>query len=166
MAGDTWYTDTSFWAGASFVVFVGGVMYTKVHKKVGEMLDDRVNSIKEQINEAQALRDEAEALLGEYQRKQRDAEKEAAAMVEHAKADAKIMADQAKTDVAEMIARRTKVAEEKIAQAEASAVQEVQKAAVDVAIAAATNVLGAEMKGKSGKALIGASIEEVEKKLH
>lgn len=166
MAGDVWYADTSFWAGASFVVFVGGVVATKAHKKIAEMLDGRVDEIKAQIDEAKTLREEAENLLGEYQRKQRDAEKEAADMLEHAKADAKIMLDEAKSDIEEMAARRTRVAQEKIAQAEASAVKEVQKVAVDAAISAATSVLADELKGDTGSAIVNQAIEEVGQKLH
>ena len=166
MAGDVWYADTSFWAGASFVVFVGGVIATKAHKKIGDMLDERVEAIKTHIDEAKTLREEAENLLGEYQRKQRDAEKEAAEMLEHAKADAKIMLDEAKSDIEEMTARRARVAQDKIAQAEASAVKEVQKVAVDAAISAATSVLGEKLQGRSGSAIISEAIDQVGDKLH
>lgn len=160
------FTDTSFWVAASTVVFVGGVLYSKAHKKVGEMLDARSDEIRKQIEEAKSLRDEAEQMLLDYQRKQRDAEKEAADMVAQAEEDSKLMLDAAKGDLAEMAERRTRAAEEKIAQAEAAAVKEVQAVAVNVAVEAATAVLADSLKGKAGKELADAAIAEVEGKLH
>lgn len=167
MASDgSFLTDTSFWVAASTVVFVGGVLYSKAHKKVGEMLDARSDEIRKQIEEAKSLRDEAEQMLLDYQRKQRDAEKEAADMVAQAEADAKILADEAKQDIEALVRRRTRAAEDKIAQAEAAAVKEVQAVAVNVAVGAATAVLADTLKGKPGKELVDASIADVESKLH
>jgi F-type H+-transporting ATPase subunit b len=165
-SGVPFYADTSFWVAASTVVFVGGVLYSKAHKKVAELLDARSDEIRKQIEEAKSLRDEAEEMLLEYQRKQRDAEKEAADMVAQAEEDAKIMLDAAKGDIADMAERRTRAAEDKIAQAEATAVKEVQAVAVNVAVEAATAVLADSLKGKNGKTLADAAIAEVESKLH
>lgn len=165
-SGVPFYADTSFWVAASTVVFVGGVLYSKAHKKIGEMLDARSDEIRKQIEEAKSLREEAENMLLDYQRKQRDAEKEAADMVAQAEEDAKIMLDAAKADLTEMAERRSRAAQEKIAQAEAAAVKEVQAVAVNVAVEAATAVLADSLKGKPGKALADDAIAEVESKLH
>jgi len=167
MAGDVpFYADTSFWVAASTVVFVGGVLYSKAHKKIGEMLDARSDEIRKQIEEAKSLRDEAEQMLTDYQRKQRDAEKEAADMIAQAESDAKILTDEAKGDIEALVERRTRAAEDKIAQAEAAAVKEVQAVAVNVAVEAATAVLADTLKGKAGKGLADSAIAEVESKLH
>jgi F-type H+-transporting ATPase subunit b len=167
MAGTgPFYTDPTFWVAGSFTVFVGGVLYVKAHKKIAAMLDERTAAIRAQLDEAQELREDAEKLLNEYQRKQRDAEKEAAEMVAQAQEDAKIMAKEAKADIEAMIRRRTRAAEEKIAQAEASAVKEVKAVAVNVAVAAATEVFADKLKGKDGGALIDKAISDVESKLH
>lgn len=167
MAGDVpFYADTTFWVAGSFVVFVGGLLYKGVHKKVVEGLDEKLDAIRAQIDEAKALRAEAENMVIEYQRKQRDAEQEAADMVAQAKADAKIMAKAAKADLEDLMRRRERSAEEKIAQAEANAIKEVKAAAVTVAVEAATSVLAGAMKGKAGTALVDDAIAEVEKKLH
>jgi len=165
-SGGSLFSDTSFWVALSTTVFVGGVLYTKAHKKVGEMLDARSDEIRKQIDEAKSLRDEAEQMLLDYQRKQRDAEKEAADMVAQAEDDAKIMAEAARGDIADMIERRSRAAEEKIAQAEVAAVKQVQAVAVNVAVEAATAVLADTLKGKAGKELADAAIAEVESKLH
>ncbi len=160
------FADPTFWVAGSFAVFVGGVIYAKAHKKIAGMLDERTAAISAQIDEAKKLRDEAEALLHEYQRKQRDAQKEAEDMVAQAQDDARIMAEEAKADIEAMVRRRTRAAEDKIAQAEASAVKEVKAVAVNVAVAAATDVFADKLKGKDGGALIDKAITDVEAKLH
>jgi len=160
------FTDPTFWVAGSFVVFVGGVMYAKAHKKIAGMLDERTAAIRNQLDEAKAIREDAEKLLNDYQRKQRDAEKEAADMVAQAKEDAKIMAKEAKADIKAMAERRTRAAEAKIAQAEANAIKEVRAVAVDVAIKAAGTVFADKLKGKEGSALVDKAITDVESKLH
>lgn len=167
MAGTgPFYTDPTFWVAGSFVVFVGGVVYAKAHKKIAGMLDERTANIRAQLDEAKLLREEAEKLLNEYQRKQRDAEKEAADMVAQAKEDAKIMANEAKADIKAMAERRAKAAEEKITQAEAHAIKEVRAVAVNVAVEAAGSVFAEKLKGKDGGALVDKAITDVEAKLH
>lgn len=165
-AGVPFYADPTFWVAGSFVVFIGGVMYAKAHKSIAALLDAKSDEIRKQIEEAKSLRDEAENLLLEYQRKKRDAEKEAADIVAQAEEDAKILTEAAKKDLKATAKRREKAAEEKIKQAESAAVKEVQAVAADVAIAAATNVLADTLKGKEGKALVDAAIADVEAKLH
>jgi len=165
-SGEPFYADPTFWVAGSFVVFVGGLLYKGVHKKIVEGLDEKLDAIRAQIDEAKALRVEAENMVIEYQRKQRDAEQEAALMVTQAKEDAKIMAKAAKADLADLMQRRERSAEEKIAQAEANAIKEVKAAAVNVAVEAATAVLAGAMKGKAGAALVDDAIAEVDKKLH
>jgi len=165
-AGEPIYADPTFWVALSFVSFIGLVVWKKAHHVIADMLDARSDEIRAQIEEARSLRDEAEQMLLDYQRKQRDAEKDAEDILAQAKGDAKIMTESAKTDIKLMIERRTKAAEEKIAQAEISAVKEVQAVAVNVAVKAATDVLVETLKGKAGKAIADAAIAEVEQKLH
>jgi len=165
-SGGSIFADTSFWTAASTLVFVAGVIWLKAHQKIGAMLDARSDEIRKQIEEAKSLRGEAEQMLLDYQRKQRDAEKEAADMVTQAKDDAKLMTEAAKKDIAALVERRTQAAAEKISQAEDAAVKEVQAVAVNVAVEAATAVLAEGLKGKAGKSLTDAAIAEVDSKLH
>lgn len=158
--------NTTFWVGLAFAGFIGLILYFKAHSAIGKMLDERSASIAAQIEEAKNLRAEAENLLIEYQRKQRDAEREAADMVAQAKEDAQIMADQAKADLEALMRRRERGAAEKIAQAEANAIKEVKAAAVNIAVDAASSVLADAMKGKAGTTLVNDAIAEVESKLH
>ena len=133
---------------------------------VAKALDDRADAIKNELEDAQRLREEAQALLAEYQRKQRDAEKEAESIVEQAKAEAESLAEESKAKLAEMLERRTKLAEDKIAQAEVQALKDVRAASADLAVAAAQAIIAEQAKGDVAAGLIDGSIEELKSKLN
>jgi F-type H+-transporting ATPase subunit b len=158
--------DAEFWVAVAFVIFVAGLGYLGVHKMVAKSLDDRAANIKAELDEARRLRDEAAALLAEYQRKRQQAEGEAQEIIAGANAEADRLAIEAKAKIEEFVARRTKMAETKIAQAEAQATADVRAAATDAAIAAAEKILTAETKGKLAGELIAKGIEDVRKKLN
>src|ERR1700730_15552409 len=125
--------DAEFWVAVSFVVFLGGLIYLGVHEMMVKYIDQRRDRIKAELDEALRLKEEAQALLAQYQRKQREAEQEAAAIIAVAKAEAERMMVEAKAKVEEFIARRSKMAETKIAQAEAQALADVRAAAGEAA---------------------------------
>ena len=158
--------DPTFWVAVSFLVFVAGVLYAKVHKNVAASLDAKAATIKAQLDEALELRKDAERLLAEYQRKQRDAKKMAETIVSDAEKVAESLKLQAKADINELVERRERLAKEKMAQAEQLAIKQVKAAAVSAAVAAAKTVLAESLKGKAGSTLVKASIDEVEDKLH
>lgn len=158
--------DAEFWVAVAFVIFVAGLGYLGVHKMVAKSLDDRADRIKAELDEARKLKDEAAALLAEYQRKRAAAENEAQEIVAGAKADAERMAIDAKAKIEEFVARRTKMAETKIAQAEAQAAADVRAAAADAAVAAAERILTEQAKGPLAGELIAKGIEDVRKKMN
>jgi F-type H+-transporting ATPase subunit b len=112
------------------------------------------------------LREEAKAVLAEYERKGREAETEAAAIIAGAKAEAQRLAVEAKTKMEDFVLRRTKMAEAKIAQAEAQALSDVRAAAADTAVAAAEKILAAAAKGKVAENLVAQGIEDIKKKFN
>ena len=122
--------------------------------------------IKSELDEAKKLREEAQALLAEFERKGREAEKEAEGIIASAKAEAERLAVEAKTRMEEFVARRTKMAETKIAQAEAQALADVKSAAADAAVAAAERILSVSAKGKAAEDLVARGIEELKSKLN
>lgn len=158
--------DAEFWVAVAFVIFVGGMGYLGVHKMVAKSLDERADNIRAELDEARRLKDEAAALLAQYQRKRQEAEGEAQEIVAGAKAEAERMAVEAKAKIEEFIARRTKMAETKIAQAEAQAAADVRAAAADAAVAAAEKILTQEAKGSLAGELIAKGIDDVRKKLN
>ena len=156
--------DATFWATAALIVFIALIMYLKVPGMITKSLDDRADKIRTDLDEARKLREEAQALLAEYQRKRRDAESEAETIVEAAKREADTLAADAKKKLDEYVERRTKMAEQKIAQAEAQAMQDVKAIAAERAIAASEQVLMSKLSD-GGASLIKSSIAEVKSKL-
>jgi F-type H+-transporting ATPase subunit b len=154
------------WVAIGFVLFLGLLAYLGVHRKVTDSLDQRQARIKGELDEARRLREEAQALLAEFERKGREAEGEAEAIIASAKAEAERLAAEAKTRMEDFVARRTKMAETKIAQAEAQALADVKAAAADAAVAAAEKILGAAAKGKVAEDLLAQGIEDVRTKFN
>ncbi len=158
--------ETETWVALAFVLFVGGLGYIGVHRMLAKSLDERAARIKAELDEARKLKDEAAALLAEYQRKRQEAEGEAQAIVADAKAEAERLAADAKAKSEDFVTRRTKMAETKIAQAEAQAAADVRAAAADAAVAAAEKILTAETRGKRAGDLLAKGIEDVRKNLN
>jgi F-type H+-transporting ATPase subunit b len=158
--------DAEFWVAVAFVVFLGGLIYLGVHEMMVKYIDQRRDRIKAELDEALRLKEEAQALLAQYQRKQREAEQEAAAIIGGAKAEAERMMVEAKAKMEEFIARRGKMAETKIAQAEAQALADVRAAAAEAAVGAAEKMLSQIVKGEIADRLIVKGIDDVKTKLN
>jgi len=158
--------ETENWVALAFLLFLGLLAYLGVHRKLTDSLDQRQARIKGELDEARRLREEAQALLAEFERKGREAESEAAAIIAGAKAEAERLAAEAKTRMEDFVARRTKMAEAKITQAEAQALADVRSAAADAAVAAAEKILAAAAKGKVAENLLAQGIEDVRKKFN
>ena len=158
--------EAEFWVAIAFVIFLAGLLYVGVHKTITDTLDKRTSRIQSELDEASRLKNEALALLAEYKRKTANAEQEAAAIIESAKADAERLAAEAHSKLDDFVTRRTKMAETKIAQAEAQALAEVRSIAADVAAGAAEKVLALAAKGSVAEQLIARGIDDVKKKLN
>ncbi len=155
----------TFWVAVAFVIFVG-FAFKKVRDGLNAALDGRAERIKAQLDEAKQLREDAQATLAEYQRKLRDAAEEANAIVEHAKVEAERLREHARADQEQALKRREQLAVEKIAQAEAEALEQVRNQAVDLAVAATARLLAESMDQNQAERLIDAAIEELPDKLH
>lgn len=158
--------NTDFVVTIGFVVFIGILLYFKVPALLGGMLDKRAESIKAELDEAKALREEAQSLLASYERKQKEVQEQAERIVASAKEEATNAAAAAKDEIAASITRRLAAAEEQIASAQSSAVKEVRDQAVAVAVGAAKDVMAKQMDAKSAGALIDESIAVVAERLH
>ncbi len=158
--------DATFFALVALLLFLALVYYMGAHKTAGKALDDRSAQISKDLADAKRLREEAEALLNEYKQKRLDAEKEASEIVSRARADATAYGEEAKRKLGESLERRTKQAEQKIAQAEEAATKDVRAAATELAIAAATRVLSEGARGPAGTKLIEDSISAVRTQLN
>src|SRR5713226_8574858 len=149
------------WVAIAFLIFVGLLVKLGVPNLLFKALDDRSARIKAELDEALKLRKEAEGLLAEYRRKQGEAEQVAASIILNPRTEAERLAAEAKATVEDFIARRTKMAETKIAQAEAQALADVRSAAADAAVAAAERILSTTAKGKIADDLLARGIADL-----
>lgn len=129
------------WVFLSLLVFIGGMIYLKIPGRITSALDARAEGIRNELDEARRLREEAQALLAEYQRRKQQAETEAHDIIDLAKREAAALTGEAKARMEEYVVRRERAVEQRIAQAEAQAVTEVRSRAVDVAAAAAAQMI-------------------------
>jgi F-type H+-transporting ATPase subunit b len=156
--------EAEFWVLVAAVIFVAAVG-KKVARAVTGGLDARSARIRGELDEARRLREEAEKLVAEYRAKEKEAKADAEAIVAHAKEEAERIAAQAARDLEQALERRQRMAEERIAQAEAKALDEVRAVAIDVAIAAAREVIVAEIDEKRGNTLIDEAIVALPQRL-
>lgn len=154
------------WATVALLIFVGIVVYLKVPGMISRALDNRALKIRSDLDEARRLREEAQALLAEFQQKRKDAEKEAADIVTAAKREAEMLVADAHKKTEDYVTRRTAMAEQKIAQAEREAVNEVRSSAVDIAVEAARRLLADNPEIKAGEELFKSSLQELKSKLN
>ena len=158
--------DAEFWVAVAFVAFLGVLVYFGAHEMMVKYIDQRRDRIKAELDEALRLKEEAQALLAQYRRKQHEAEQEAAAIIAGATAEAERMMAEAKAKMEEFIARRSKMAETKIAQAEAQAVADVRAAAAEAAVSAAEKILTQIVKGEVADRLVVKGIDDLKTKLN
>ena len=158
--------EAEFWVAVAFVIFVGIVVYAGVPAMMVRALDGRADRAKTELDEARRLRQEAESLLEEYQRKQQNAEAEAQQIIRDAQREGERMRAEAAAKIDDFVARRTRMAETKIGQAEAQALADVRAAAADAAVAAAEKILAQSVKGKVGDDLIAQGLADVKAKLN
>jgi len=165
-SGGSFIDNPENWVVISFLIFCGILAYLGVPKMISQALDDRATKIKNELDEARRLREEAQALLADYQRKAREAEEEAKSIIERARTESAAMAEDAREKLKESLERRTRMAQDKIARAEAQAISDVKSAAVDSAIAAARTLVKQKAADGSGASLVDQSIAKLGDRLN
>jgi F-type H+-transporting ATPase subunit b len=158
--------EAEFWVAVAFVLLLVIFGYFGIHRTILTALDHRSDRIKQELDDARRLRDEAASLLADYKARHAAAEREAQDIITSAKEEAERIAAEAKTKMEDFVARRTKTAEGKIALAEAQALADVRAAAAEAAVTAASTVLSQSVKGSVADDLIGKGIGEVRAKLN
>ena len=148
--------EAEFWVAVSFVLFVVVMAYFGVHKQMVKGIDSRRDRIKAELDDARRLKEEAQALLAQYEKKKQEAEREAEAIIKSAMAEAERLATEAKT----------KMAEDKIAQAEAQATADVRSSAAEAAVTAAQSLLSRLVKGKVADDMIQKGVDDIRSKLN
>lgn len=157
--------DASFWAALSFVLFVA-LIYKPVARMLGKGLDGRSERIQTELDEALKLKEEAQAILANYQRDQRAASEEIDAIMKRAKEEAKRIADQAQEKLEHEIQRRIDMAEQKISQAEVDVINELRDNAVDITSSAARSLILENLNKDLTEDIIADAITGLDRKLH
>lgn len=150
--------DATAWVSLAMLVFIAILLWKKVPGLITAGLDRQIAAIKARLDDAKAIRAEAEALRDEYARKIANAEKDAAAIVSHAEAESKALIAKAEADATDLVARRTKMAEDKISAAERSAIAEIRAKTADAAAAAAARLIAERHDAGADKALVDKTI--------
>lgn len=158
--------NTEIVVGIGFVIFLGILVRAGVPGMISRKLDERAVRIKAELDEARALRDEAQALLASYERRQKEVKAQAEDIVTAARLESEKAAEAAKEDIRKSVVRRLQTAGEQIAAAEQAAIRQIRDQAVAVAVAAAGDVLKQRMAPDSAGKLIDGAIAEVGSKLH
>ncbi|MGL4558997.1 MAG: ATP F0F1 synthase subunit B, partial [Afipia sp.] len=147
-------------------ILMGVFGYFGVHRTILQALDHRRDRIQKELDDARRLKEEANKLVAEYRARRASAEREAQDIVANAKADAERIASEAKAKMEDFVARRTKTAESKIAQAESQAIADVRAAAAEAAVTAASSIMTQSVKGQVASDLITKGIQDVRSKLN
>jgi len=167
-AGDGFFSlfNTDFVVVLAFLVLVGIIIYYKVPGLLMGMLDQRAEGIRSDLDEARALREEAQTILASYERKQREVAEQSERIIAQAREEAQLAAEQAKADLEASIVRRVAAATDQIASAEAGAVREVRDRAVSIAVDVAAQVIASKTSAAEANKLIDTAIADVGSRLH
>jgi F-type H+-transporting ATPase subunit b len=157
--------EAHFWVGAAFVVFLGVLVLAGVHRFAWKALGDAGDKVRVQLDEANRLREEAQALLARIQSDREHSEKLAGEILANAREQASRMQAEAQERLAEQIERRGQLAERRIATAEAQAAAEVKAAAGELAAQMAERVLAGRLSGAKSDPLVDAAIGQLADKL-
>jgi len=157
--------DSTFWVLIAFVIFCAAV-YKPATRALFGALDKRAEDIRAKLDEAEKLREEAQTMLSDYQRRQQEAQSEAQEFLQIARSEAQAMRERAQKDLEESLKRAERQAEDKIKAAEAKALAEVRGAAVDIAIGATEKALVEKMNKTRQNALVDSAIESMPKTIN
>lgn len=157
--------EAEVWVGVGLVLFLLILVYFKVPGMAFRTLDARSAKIKSTLDEAEHLRAEAAALLASLKAKRGDAERQAAKMLADAELEAKRLEAEAKVRLEEQIARRSALADRRIANAESAALADVKAAAADMAAQAAEALLGARLQGATSDPMLDRAIGQLSARL-
>ncbi|MBI76252.1 MAG: F0F1 ATP synthase subunit B [Rhodospirillaceae bacterium] len=154
-----------FWVAIGFLLLIGFIL-KPAWRFIKDSLDTRAKKIAESLNEAASLREEVQHLLADYQRKQRDAAREVDQMLADATNEAERLCQDETEKLMQSLQRREELAEDKISQAEADAIQEVRNRVVETSILATQRILEKQLDQKTATTLLDQSIKQLPTKLH
>ncbi|MEL0184430.1 MAG: ATP F0F1 synthase subunit B [Hyphomicrobiales bacterium] len=152
------------WVAIGFILFILMLIYFKVPGQITKILDNRAEKIKNELDEARKLREEAQAILADFQKKNNEAEKSAKALIDEAKKIAKNYEKEAKLKFEESLERRKKLLDEKLKRAEVEALNQIKNDITDIVFDAIDKTLSNDNINKDASdKIIDSGIKEITK---
>ncbi|MEO7277304.1 MAG: hypothetical protein ABIW33_04705 [Sphingomicrobium sp.] len=145
----------------AMILVIAIMVWKKVPKAITKALDGKIATIRDQLAEAQSLREEAEALKAEYEARSKAADQDRAALLERAQHEAGEIVAKAKADAQGLIERRTRMAQDKIAAEERSAIEQLRSTAADAATRAAAQLIAERHDASSDAKLVDSAIADI-----
>lgn len=166
-ASDTFFSlkNTNFIVLLAFILFLLVLIYFRVPSLLAAVLDRRAEAIKKELDEARELREEAQSVLANYERRQKEVQEQANRIISSARLEAEAEADRAREMLKVTVDRRLAAAEEQITSSHAALKKEVQDKAIKIAVSAASRVISEQMTVAKANKLIDESISEIASKL-
>lgn len=158
-----WGLTPTGWVALAMIAVFAIMLWKRVPAAIGKALDARIAGIREQLDQAEALRREAEALRQEYRDRAATAEAEAAAMIARAEDESRSIVAKAEADAAALVERRTRMAEDKIAAEERAAIAALRSSAVDAATGAAARLIAERNDAATDARLVDRAIADLAK---
>ena len=157
------FSQPTSWVFIAFLIFISIVIYLKIPKMVTKLLDEEIGRIKNSLDDARKLKEDANSLLAEYERKIDAANKEAEEIINQAQTNAKIYEENSNKKIADYILRSEKQSIEKIQQAEKSAINNINEEIINKSIAISENVISKNMNDENNQKLFQSSIDQIKK---
>ena len=155
--------DATFWVAISFIIFLGLLFYLKVPQKIDKSLDENINVIKNEIRDAEKLKDEAKNILSEHETKVSKSKDEIKRMIKDAQTQAEKNLIKANEEFHRVVENRKKTAEEKIKQMKTQAIRDVKNSSIDVALHAVEKIIKNSIDKKKLDKVYISSIDEAKK---
>ena len=159
---DFFYQPSS-WVFIAFIIFISISIYLKVPNMVTKLLDEQINKIKNDLDDARKLKEDANSLLAEYERKIESANKEAENIINQAKKNSKVYEENSNKNIEEFISRSEKQSIEKIQQAQKSAINKINEEIINKSVEAAEKIISRNMNDQNNNKLFESSVNQIKK---
>ena len=155
--------DATFWVAVSFIIFIGVLFYFKVPQKIYDSLEQSIKKIKQDIDNAEKLKDEAKNILSEYETKISKSKQEINVLMKKAQNEAEKNVIKVNEEFHNVFENRKKMAEEKIRQMKVQAIRDIRNSSVDIAILALEKIIKNSIDKKKLDKIYISSVEEAKK---
>ena len=155
--------DASFWVAVSFLIFLGLLFYLKVPQKIDFSLSESIKKIKDEIDNAEKLKDESKNILSEYESKVSKSKEEIKNLIQRAEKQAENNIIKTNEEFHSIVENRKKTTEEKIKQMKTQAIRDMKNSSVDIAIRSVEKIIKNSIDKKKLDKIYISSVEEAKK---